>query len=206
MPATRIKLNPDYGLAAHGACFDPITMTIAAIGSAASAAAGTLGTVGTIMGIAGSGISALGAFQQGQNAKAASTTRAAQMEQQANQARASSQRTMLEHQRQTGMVQSQLQSRAAASGAGATDDTVVKLGSDIAGRGEEQALMDLYNGENTARGLEDQAQATRLQGRAAARGGIMSAAGTLASGFGNSFSRFAYSPTRLPDAQAVTAG
>ncbi|PXA06181.1 hypothetical protein DD900_13220, partial [Staphylococcus pseudintermedius] len=90
------------------------------------------------------GISAAGTLAAGANAKASANSQAAQMDQQATQARASSQRTMMEHQRQTGLVQSQLQARAAASGAGAQDETVIKLGSDIAGRGEEQALMDLY--------------------------------------------------------------
>lgn len=184
MPWSRIKLNPDYGMAASGVCFDPITATMA------------------VLTVVGSAVTAAGTLSAGANAKASANSQAAQMDQQATQARASSQRTMMEHQRQTGLVQSQLQSRAAASGAGAQDETVIKLGSDIAGRGEEQALMDLYNGENTAIGLEDAARAKRASGKAAQQGSYLSAAGSTLSGLGQGFSRFA----ALPSAPQPAAG
>jgi hypothetical protein len=103
------------------------------------------------------------------------------MEQQATQARASSQRQMMERQRQTALVQSQLQASAADSGAGAQDPTVLNLGGAIEARGEEQALTDLYNGENTARGLEDSAKAKRASGSAAQTGSTYSSIGTIAS-------------------------
>lgn len=179
-------------------------MTIAAIGglaSAVSASAGTISAISAVAGLAGTAISAFGQMQQGKAAQQNANYQAAQMEQQATQAKASSQRQAMEHQRQTSLVQSTLQARAAASGGGADDDTVVKLGSDIAGRGEEQALMDLYNGENTARGLDDSAAAKRVSGQAAQQGAQLSAYGTIASGIGQGFERFSRTnPFALPSA------
>lgn len=205
MPWSRINLNPDYGLAASGVCFDPITATLGAISAFAAANAGAISAGAGVLGLLGTGVTAAGTLAAGANAKASANSQAAQMDQQATQARASSQRTMMEHQRRTGLVQSQLQARAAASGAGAQDETVIKLGSDIAGRGEEQALMDLYNGENTARGLEDAARAKRASGKAAQQGSYLSAAGSTLSGLGRGFSRFAL-PNGVPAAQPATAG
>jgi len=187
-------------------CFDPITATIGAIGSLAAGSSGTLSTIGTIAGLVGTGVTALGTISAGNAANAAAKSEAAQLEQQATQARASYQRKAMQHQRQTELTMSQLQARAAASGAGADDPTVIKLGEEISGRGEEQALMDLYNGENTARGLEDRAVARRASGRAARTGSIYSAAGTIASGVGTGFQRFAGVSTRLPDANSTRYG
>ncbi len=172
----RINLTGDYGLAALGVCFDPITISAA-------------------MAVVGSVVTAAGTIAGGNAAKSSAYSQALQMDQQATQARASSQRTMFEHQRQTDLTQSQLQSRAAASGAGAQDEGVIKLGSDIAGRGEEQSLMDLYNGENTARGLEDSATAKRASGDAAKTGSMFSAAGSLISGIGSGFAKYGAAPS-----------
>jgi hypothetical protein len=189
----KINLTGDapFSLASMGVCFDPITGTLAAISAFASANAGTIGAVSALAGLAGTGITAAGTLAAGDAAKASADSQALQLNQQATQARAASQRTMMEHQRQTGLVQSQLQARAAASGGGATDDTVLDLGGDVQARGEEQALMDLYNGENQGRGLEDQAKAKVASGEAAQEGASYSALGTIASGIGTGFSRFA---------------
>ena len=194
----RVNLTGDYGLVAQGVVFDPITATFSAISAFAAANAGTIGTIGTIASLAGTGITAAGTLAAGDAAKASAESQALQMQQQATQARAASQRNMMEHQRQQTMVQSQLQARAAASGAGAEDPTVVNLGGAIAARGEEQALMDLYNGENSARGLEDSATAKIASGEAAKTGSMYSAAGTIFSGLGSGFSRYAGTNPLVP--------
>lgn len=180
-----LTCDTPFSFVSMGVVFDPLTMTIVSVGMSA---------IGTLAG-------ASAQQAAGEAANAAAQSKALQMEQQATQARASSQRQMLEKRRQTDLTQSTLQSRAAASGAGAQDDTVLKLGEDIGGRGEQQALMDLYNGENTARGLEDSAKATRVSGQAAQAGANMQAFGTLASGLGTGFGKFASTnPFKLPDA------
>lgn len=133
--------------------------------------------IALIAGIAGAGISAVstiigGAHQaagleaQGELAKQGAEFSAKQMEMQAAESRASGQRSALEKRRLTALGLSKLQARAAASGGGATDMGVLKLGEGIAGRGEYEALADLFAGENRARGLESGAAAARYEGDA----------------------------------------
>jgi hypothetical protein len=95
------------------------------------------------------------------------------------------------------LLQSTLQANAAASGGGAADPTIIGLGQDIAGRGEYQSLMDLYTGENRARGLEDQAMGSRMSGDAALAEGkakqsasYLSAAGTLIGSAGSAYKTY----------------
>lgn len=168
-------LSPDapFSLAAMGVCFDPLT--------AASVALTAIGT----------GVSAVGTIAAGDQAAAAGESKARQLEQAATQERAKGQRQMFEKQRETQLVQSKLQARASADGGSATDPGVLKISEDIAGRGEQQALMDLANGENSARGMEDQAKASRISGQAAQSGSRFSAFGTIAQGAGTGFDRYA---------------
>ena len=65
----------------------------------------------------------------------------------------------------------------AAGGGGATDNTVLNLGRQIAGRTEYESLLDMYKGENAAIGLEDAANAAIYQGKVAERGAQYKAAG-----------------------------
>jgi len=159
------------------------SMVLGALGAAASAA-------GTIAG----GNAALAA---GQQAKAAAEFKAKQEEQAANEARAVSQRGALEKRREGTLLNSKLQARAAASGGGADDPTVVNLGGNIAGRSEYDALFEMYKGENRARGLEDTAVATRMAGDAALAEGEMkksaswySAGGTIIGGMGSMYKTY----------------
>ena len=142
-----------------------------------------LGLSTILMGL-GTVISAGGTIASGVAQSDAMDYKAEQERMAAQENRAASQRTMQEHQTQLSYQQSKLQAGAAATGAGADDPTVVKLGSDMAGRGEYQSLMDLYTGENRARGMEDQAKGDNMTGDAAMTGSLFGAAGTLASGFG----------------------
>lgn len=166
-------------------------LATAAAGAAASAAP-TLATVATI---AGTGISALGAIQQGKAAKSAANFKAAQEQMQAQESRAAAQRSALERRREGDFAQSRLQARAAASGGSADDPTAIELGESIAARSEYGALTDVYRGENRARGLEDQAVATRMSGDAAMKGSMFSAAGTILKGAGSMYDRFNPTPS-----------
>jgi hypothetical protein len=171
------------------AVHDPITMTVATVAS------GALQAAGTIMG-------GNAAADAGARAQQAQYFKAAQEEQAAQESRAASQRTALEKDRQSRLLQSTLQANAAASGGGADDPTVIGLGQDIAGRGEYQSLMDLYTGENRARGQEDQAIGSRLSGDAALAEGeakktasYFSAAGTLIGSAGSAYKTY----NKIPD-------
>jgi len=151
---------------------------------------------------------AQGKAQQKAYDYAAATTRqqsnyiAAQEEARAGQERAAAQRGAMEERRKGRFVSSRAQAVAAASGGGALDPTIVDIGAAIAGEGEYRAMTALYQGEESARGLEGQAALRRYagnteagllqyQGRAAAAAGVakrnaafMSAGGTIAGAVG----------------------
>lgn len=184
------------------ALFDPLTSTIIGVGTSAL----------------GSGISAAGTIAGGQMAKSMADFEAKQLTNEGQTAVASSQRTMQEQQRRTALVQSTLQSRAAAGGGTATDPTVIKLGSDIAGRGEQNALMDLFEGQNRQSQYAGEAEGRRYSGEAAEIGSQLSAAGTIAGGVGGMFNKYGSwranggslnfgggGVSTLPDASAVYA-
>lgn len=163
---------------------DPVTMTVATVASGALAAGGT------IMG-------GNAAAQAGQSARGAQYFKAAQEDQAAQESRAASQRVALDKQHQTDLALSTLQARAAAGGGSASDPGVINLAQNIAGRGEYQSLMDMYTGENRARGIEDQAMGSRMTGDAAAAEGdakrtasYLSAAGTLVGSAGSAYKTY----------------
>ena len=170
MSWNRVNFTQDCGLFGQGACYGPLAL-----------AAGVVTTL----------VSAVGTIASGASAKSAADWRAEQMRAQGVQVLAGSQRQAEDKQLQEKYVQSKLVSEASASGASATDPTVVKLGSDIAGRGEQQALMDLYNGQTQKNGLDANAGAEEASGSAARSGSYFGAAGTLIGGIGNSFSKYA---------------
>ena len=122
----------------------------------------------------------------------------------ADESRAAAQRTMLEKRRESRFLQSKLQARAAASGGGADDPGVLDLTGDIAQRGEYDALMEMYRGENRARGLEDQATGSRMSGSAALYEGEakksasrLSAMGTIIGGASSMYGQY----NKLPSAR-----
>lgn len=162
--------------------FDPLT--------ALTLVGGGLSAAGTIAG----GGAAAAAGRSGQQA---SYFRAAQEDQQAQESRAASQRDALEKNRQTGLLLSKLQANAAGSGGGASDPGVLTLAGDIAGKGEYQELMNMFKGENRARGLEDSAIGSRMTGDAALAEGIakqrasyLSAAGTIIGSAGGAYKTY----------------
>lgn len=151
--------------------------------------------------MAGTAVSAMGtiaggkaAQQAGQAGAQSKEFEAKQLEQQAMESRASQQRVAMERRREGVLLNSKMQARAAASGGGADDPTVVNLAQDIAGRSEYGALMEMYKGENRARGLEDQAMGSRMtadaliaEGDAKKKAAKMSAIGTIIGGAGSMF-------------------
>lgn len=174
---------------ASRACFDPVTMTVATVG------AGALQAAGTIMG--GNAAAAAGKAQQD-----AQYFKAAQEEQAAQESRAASQRVALDKAREGRLLQSKLQAGAAAGGGGAADATVLNLAGGIAGRSEYESLLEMYKGENRARGLEDSAIGSRMSGDAAKAEGeakrtasYFSAAGTLIGSAGSAYKTYKGTPT-----------
>lgn len=130
----------------------------------------------SMMMIASTVVSAGGAVMQGRAAEKSANFQAAQMEQNAGQARAAAQREAAEQRRQARLTQSRLQ---ALAGGGGGDVSVVKLAADIAGEGELRALTSLYEGEESALGMETAAGARRFEGKQAKRAANLSAFGTV---------------------------
>lgn len=119
-----------------------------------------------VMAIAGTIFSAMGSHNAGKAQQRGLDFEASQMEMQAGQTRASSQRAAMEHRRQARLVNSRLQALAPGS-----DPTVARQSAEIAGEGEYRALSSLYEGEERARGLEAGALGRRYTGQAASTAG-----------------------------------
>ena len=108
----------------------------------------------TIFTVLGTVVSAVGTIAAGAaaarqaNAQAAAQEHAARIaDQKAMQERAVAQRQAFENRREGRLATSTLIARAAASGASATDPTIINLGGDIAGRSEYLALSDMARGD-----------------------------------------------------------
>lgn len=143
-----------------------------------------------IMMIGGGLLSAGGKISEA-NAKAADLRfQAEQLEAQAGLKRATSQREAIEQKREARLAQSRGLAVAAASGGGADDPTVVNILAGIEGEGEYRALTALYNGEETARGMEAQAGANRRSASSVKKAGLLGAAGTVLSTGASLFDRY----------------
>jgi hypothetical protein len=145
------------------------------------------------------------AAQVGSMTQQAMEFRAKGNEQAAQESRAASQRTAFDKRHEATLVGSRLQAVAAASGGGATDPSVLKLGEDIAGEGEYGALLESYKGENRARGLLDQAAADRFsgemamfEGRSKRSASRLSAFGSILSGAGSAWGTYNKLPSAAP--------
>lgn len=143
----------------------------------------------TILGIVGGVVQAVGTIAAGQAERQAADYEAAQLDVRAKEEKAAAFREAEEVARRRRLVLSQVQSRAAASGLGPTDDTVLNIESEIAGYGAEQEGAARAVGVMRERGLKAQAAATRASGRAAATGSAFAAGGTILGSFVNAFSQ-----------------
>lgn len=118
----------------------------------------------TAIAIAGTAISAVGSIAQGGAQSGAMRAQAQQsdyqakvLQQNAGQARATSQAQAVVERRNAAYAMSRARAVAAASGGGATDPTVVNVEAKIGQQGEYNALSRLYSGEEAARGMEGEA-------------------------------------------------
>lgn len=95
---------------------------------------------------------------------------AEQMEQQAGVALAASQQAANEERRMSAVLQSRALAVAGASGAGASDPTMLRIVGSIAEEGELAAQTRKYEGTEAARSLRIQAELARYEGRMAREG------------------------------------
>lgn len=140
--------------------------------------------------VAGSALSA-GSTILGANSEAKQLrSEAEQIDIQAGKERASSQRASIEERRQAAKVSSRALALAAASGAGASDPSVINNIAEIEGEGEYRALTALYNGEETARGQEFEADNRRKEAKNVKKAALVKAAGTILSTGSSLFGKY----------------
>jgi uncharacterized protein YfiM (DUF2279 family) len=123
-----------------------------------------MAAAGAVSSVMGGMSSASAAKEAGARQKTANEFEAAQLDQAAGQAIATSQREAEEQRRNTRMVQSRALALSAASGGGTMDPTVVNLIGDIAGEGAYRAGVALYQGADKARQLGMASSAKRYEG------------------------------------------
>lgn len=138
-------------------------------------------TVAAYAALAGAAVSAYSSYEEGQAANKAAKFEAEQMERNASDARAVSQREAIEQRRRAELAQSRALAVAAASGAGALDGSVLDLMGDIGAEGDLNARTALYSGEARGAGMDASAAARRYEGKQAQRAGQMKVFSTLLS-------------------------
>lgn len=165
--------------------------------------------VGTLLQASGQARAGRAAAEQGLAQQAGAEYEAAAMQVRAGQERASAQRAMIEERRKGRIIQSNLQARAAASGAGALDPTVADISGDLAAETEYRALTAMYQGEDAAQGLETSARLRRFEGGQYAKAGKVqqrssnyAAFGTLLTGGGSLYDKY-FAPAPISKAKDI---
>lgn len=122
---------------------------------------------GTLMQVSGNMEAAKAADRQGLQAVAFSDYEARQQEQNAGQEQAAAQRKAEIERRNARLVASRALAVAGASGAGASDPTVINAIADLEGEGAYRAGLAIYEGEDRARAMRQSAMNSRTQGQIA---------------------------------------
>ena len=159
----------------------------------------------TIALIAGGTIlSAYGTLAQGRYAMNAGKIEAQQLRRQGMNAFASSQRTAQDIQLETDLLASKALATAAASGAGASDPTVLNIIARISGEGAYRKSVALYEGKVKNEDLNYQAWQAETGGQQALRASRIGAAGSLLQGGASLYSK--YNPGKTTNPGGVDAG
>ena len=161
--------------------------TLAALAATAASSAGTIATVASAV---GTGLSVVGALKQGAEQKARYNYEAKVAEQRADEERASGQRRAASVTRQGRIMQSDAAASAAMVGGGG-DVSVLDMAGMTSAETSLAADTEMYRAEQRGRGLDDSAAVSRINARNAGTGGMLNAAGSLASGSATMFDRFA---------------
>jgi hypothetical protein len=138
-----------------------------------------LNKIGTGLDVFGKLYGAWGDLSDGMDARKSAEFQAAQLRQNAGQVKAASQRDAYSTQQQAELVASRALAVAAAGGGGASDPTVVKIMAGIAEEGSYRTAVALYQGEEKARALLNQADAVEYSGKLAQRSGVKGAIGKV---------------------------
>ena len=119
------------------------------------------------MKVIGTVFSVVGTLKQGSAAQQVGEYNSILLKQKANEEFAIGQRKAQEQSRQFRVLESDALAAAAASGAGASDPTVVNIIANLAGEGAYRAGMEMYSGESQARRYRYAAKQALYEGDAA---------------------------------------
>lgn len=133
---------------------------------------------------------AQGQSDQGAAVQQQLNSKAAQERQNAGQQVAASQRASLEVARQGQYALSDLIAKAAASGGGGNDPTILNLAGQIKGEQAYKQALALYQGQEASRSMKDQANADEYSGAVQAKSYNMAAGATLMGGAAKLFSMY----------------
>ena len=168
---------------------------------------------GSVMGYSGANKAASGARLAGARTAGARAFEAKQLRQNAGQEVAASQRAALEERRQANLVASRQLALAAASGAGASDPTVVQMIARTAREGSYRASVALYGGEERARQLRMAAAGKDYEGASALEGAEVQASayktagvGELLKGGGSLFAKYGFGGPAAGGNAVLTSG
>lgn len=158
------------------------------------AALTVVGALSKTFGILGQGFAGVKAAERRQGA---AEFEAAQLEQNAGQAKAAAQRVAFQKGVEGDLMLSRLKALAAASGGGATDPTVLNLQAGLMHQKAYNLAAALYRGDDDARTMRMQAAAKRFQGelgvedaKDARTASFFAAAGTAASGGASLYEKY----------------
>lgn len=124
-----------------------------------------LSRYGTYGDMFGRGMSLVGTLQAGKEASDLAGYQADQLRANASDAQAAGQRAAYNEDEKTKLVMSEALARAAASGGGASDPTVVSILAKTASEGAYRRAVALYSGDSRAQGMEQQADVAEYQGK-----------------------------------------
>lgn len=174
-----------------------ITMAVTGSAAAGMAAEGVAGTLGTIMSVATPIVGAVGTIAQargqqeaGESAKYEANYAATQEHNQANTVAAEGEQKAQQQDLQTQYMLSSAAAKAAGSGGSVDDPSTQNVMQTIAGQGRLRSLMDIYQGQQSAQNLNNEATATAYGGELKAQAGQTAATSTIIGGASSMFSKY----------------
>jgi hypothetical protein len=138
-----------------------------------------LASSGSAMDQFGRGMSIGGTLLAGWEASKAASYRADQYRQNASDAEAVGQRRAYNEGEKTKLVMSEALARAAASGGGASDPTIVNIMAKIASEGAYHKAVALYSGEQQAQEMNQRADLEEYSGKSSKFNSVISAGAQL---------------------------
>ena len=150
----------------------------------------TLAAAAANAALAASAVSAYSSYQSGQSQKKAAKYNEKVMEQQALDAKQRAAVAGAEKKDEARQIAARQAAIASSSGVSATSGTPLALLVETAGLGELDAARTRNNAEREAQGLKAAGKLERYQGKMAARGGALNAAGTFLGGMSSAYSTY----------------